>query len=145
MITVEQAKALCVEAHKGQFRRDNITPYHTHPFVVADVMETDEEKIVAYLHDVVEDTEWYLSTDIDNIPAIRTASKGFELPTAIYIALEAITRKPGVSYITYINNIKQDPLPTKVKIADMFHNISDNPSQKQREKYFSALKVLLKD
>jgi hypothetical protein len=37
MNLVETARQLMVEGHAGQFRRDKVTPYHTHPETVRDI------------------------------------------------------------------------------------------------------------
>lgn len=107
-------------------------PYHTHPIAVADMMDTDEEKIVAYLHDVIEDTDWTWVTLLGKVP----------LPCIQ--AIVSLTRNKGVQYQEYINNIANNPLARKVKIADMFHNMSGNPTDKQKAKYLKALPILLK-
>ena len=52
---LDLAKALCRFAHEGQTDKAG-APYYLHPFAVADKVEREDEKIVAYLHDVVEDS-----------------------------------------------------------------------------------------
>lgn len=184
MITPEQAEALCIEAHKGQYRKPRIPtatevayimsmgglggippegyimskgnkilpdpirvkePYHTHPIAVAEMVTTDDEKVVAYLHDVVEDTDWYFYSSIgSSIPYIcKSKTERYELSSNLYFALVSITKTKDVSYEQYLNYISASQLATKVKIADMFHNISSNPSDRQKAKYYKALPVLL--
>ena len=46
-----------VEAHKNQKQKDG-TPYALHSIRLSLTLETEEQKIVAMLHDVVEDTDW---------------------------------------------------------------------------------------
>jgi (p)ppGpp synthase/HD superfamily hydrolase len=48
MTQLQKALELCKEAHKGQFRKDGVTPYHTHPIAVAKLVSSEEEKIVAF-------------------------------------------------------------------------------------------------
>ncbi len=55
MATLENAIALAVEAHRGQ-KDKNGTPYILHPLRVMFRVETEIERVVAVLHDVVEDT-----------------------------------------------------------------------------------------
>jgi len=185
MITVEQAKQLCVEAHKGQYRRyrpataeeytsdeviaypndtfyfpngnimkydpQNIEcpytikePYHTHPFAVADMMTTDEEKIVAYLHDVVEDTEAILLNDFSMTEFyILFKNNKYSISSEIHYALSCLTKYSENTYGEYIMDIKENKLATKVKIADITSNLFDNPSEKAKAKYFKALPILL--
>ena len=51
----QAAKALAEKQHLGQTDKAG-SPYITHPARVAERLETDEEKVVAWLHDTVEDT-----------------------------------------------------------------------------------------
>jgi hypothetical protein len=180
-MTPQQAKQLCIEAHKGQWRRpsDDLTdkeldealsiydgeslsitlsngvvagyiadshwvairPYHTHPIAVADMMTTDEEKILGYLHDVIEDTEYYLN------PTDRTicspSGMNMHLDTNIFLSLCHMTKEKNQSYEAYINQISCDKLATKVKISDIYHNLSCNPSKHAKEKYLKAIPILL--
>ena len=142
-MTPEQAKELCILAHKGQFRRDGITPYSTHPIAVAEMMNTDEEKIVAYLHDVIEDTDYNeqqimekLYNNIDTYKHIYYQN--------IFFAITTLTKSSLIDYKNYIELISFNKLATKVKLADMFHNMSCNPSNKQKAKYLQAIPILLK-
>ena len=57
MFTVEKALEIATIAHKGQTDKAG-KEYIYHPIMVAFSVKTKEEKIVALLHDVVEDTEW---------------------------------------------------------------------------------------
>ena len=52
----QKALKVATEAHKGQTDKAG-NDYILHPIYVAEQMETDAEKSVAYLHDVVEDTD----------------------------------------------------------------------------------------
>ena len=57
MSLLETALKIAVEAHTGQTDR-NGQPYIGHPLRVMARVETEDEKIVAILRDVVEDTPW---------------------------------------------------------------------------------------
>lgn len=169
-MTPEEAKEICIQAHTGQYRRpvemdyrdvselinrpplnkedftfpdgskldwDDLvelwyyyTPYHTHPIAVADMMDTDEEKIVAYLHDVLEDT-YVTYTDIKNQFGIEIAQEVLLLT------------KEHDDYGLYIGCLSQNKRTTKAKIADITHNLSCNPSDRQKIKYLKAMKILL--
>ncbi len=50
-----KAREIAKMAHFGQVDRAGIE-YIKHPETVASFVKTDEEKAVAYLHDVIEDT-----------------------------------------------------------------------------------------
>lgn len=185
-ITVAQAKELCIEAHKGQWRKqkqvirsdwgsyktlganiDGVSlvnwvdddtflvsePYSAHPIAVAEMMNTDEEKIVAYLHDVFEDCDgWGLGRVMDNSRFYiinRNKLQEYNISERVHFALDSLTKEKHVPYKDYIQNIIDsykyytNSLPIKVKIADMFHNMSDNPSGRQKTKYAKGLKLLL--
>ena len=123
------------EAHKGQFRKDGETPYSTHPIAVAEMMTTDEEKVIAVLHDVIEDTSMTYE---------RLLDLGLsELSDRARNALKLLTRQPGQSYELYIFNISCCSFARKIKIGDMMHNMSCNPSEKTKTKYMKTLPVLL--
>lgn len=97
------------EAHAGQMYGDQ--PYITHLLRVAMMCDTAEEKIVALLHDVVEDTsitmydlkEWYDSEIVD--------------------AVDCLTRRPDESYEVYLSGIESNPMAKNVKIKDLCDNI----------------------
>jgi len=127
-------------------------PYHIHPIAVADMLTTDEEKIVAYLHDVIEDTDYKLSNLISN-KRIYNKTNSFFISETIWYALTLCTKVNEEKYEEYINRLTKIKLHyttnrartivIKVKIADMFHNISNNPSKTQKLKYYKGLKFLL--
>ena len=51
-----KAMNIAYNAHMGQYDKSGI-PYIFHPMHLAEQMDTEEECIVALLHDVVEDTD----------------------------------------------------------------------------------------
>lgn len=138
-MTPQEALELATLAHEGQYRRDG-KPYITHPIAVADMMTTDDEKVVAYLHDVVEDTDARLLT-VGNQPYIKFQGVNYPITEEIRFALNRLIK--DFSYIDYIKDVTTSKLATKVKIADMFHNMSDNPSEKQKQKYLEGITYLL--
>ncbi|MBO6046994.1 MAG: bifunctional (p)ppGpp synthetase/guanosine-3',5'-bis(diphosphate) 3'-pyrophosphohydrolase [Erysipelotrichaceae bacterium] len=107
---IEKAKKLCLKAHEGQFDKAG-NPYYTHPFFVASLVKTEDEKCVAYLHDVIEDTSYTLE-DI--------AALGFN--NEVLRALSLMTHDPHVPYMDYVLEIRQNPIARVVKIADLTHN-----------------------
>lgn len=129
MNMLQKAEELARKAHEGQFRRDGKTPYITHPEKVVRLCETDVEKAVAWLHDVVEDT----SMTMDDI-----TEAGFpkEVVRAVSRLTKFFSHQP---YMQYLEGVKKDPIATKVKIADMIANLSDKPTNRQVEKYAKGL------
>ena len=132
-----RALEIATQAHAGQTDKA-VQPYIGHPIHVAEAMETEDATVVALLHDVVEDSNWTL----DDL-----AKEGFTGEQVEAVA--ALTHDPGVTYLEYIRSIKQDPLATAVKIADLRHN-SDlsripNPTHKDMmrlQKYAQAMEML---
>lgn len=107
---VKLAHEIAKRAHKGQFDKAG-APYILHPETVASFVTKDDEKIVAYLHDVIEDTPCQLR-DLENA--------GFS--SEIIKAVDLLTRKTGQSYKQYLKLVKTNELARVVKLADLKHN-----------------------
>lgn len=130
---------IAIEAHKGQVDKAGVD-YIEHPKAVAELLEAKEEKIVALLHDVVEDTKVTFH-DLEQ----------YWFPNNIITALKLLTKPKKIDYMEYIKKIKENPLAKKVKIADLTHN-SDlsrlkeitNKDLERLEKYKKALEYLNK-
>jgi len=91
-----------------------------------------EGMAVAYLHDILENTR---VTEED----LREA----RIPEKLITTLVILTRNDGEKYVDYLARIKKDPLAKKVKIADMLHNLSDDPTERQIIKYAKGLLFLM--
>jgi len=74
-------------------------------------METPQERVVAVLHDVVEDTEY--------TPAMIEDEFNEEIRNAV----EALTKQDGESYSEFIEHAAVNDLARKVKIADIEDNM----------------------
>jgi hypothetical protein len=61
----------------------------------------------------------------------------------IIFAVIAITKRKGEDYNTYLHRVRENPLAREVKVADMLHNISDSPTNKQIRKYSYGLLFLI--
>ena len=133
---LDLAKALCRFAHEGQVDKAG-APYYLHPFAVADKVETEDEKIVAYLHDVVEDSNIGIDTIIDLFgPKVAEA-------------VVSVTRRDGESYMDFVRRAKQNPIGRKVKLADLEHNMDSSrllevtaKDRERLEKYRAAVELL---
>ena len=130
---VRLAAQIATDAHRGQFRRDGVTPYISHPEAVAKRVEGDDlAEAIAWLHDVLEDT------------AIKVQDLvSFGLPAEIVARVELLTKNDGLEYEQYLRRIKSDPVAKRVKIADMLANLGDRPSERQIVKYAKGLLILL--
>lgn len=80
---LDTALTIATKAHEGQTDKAG-APYIFHPIRVANRCLTDEEKIVALLHDVIEDSE---------TSASDLLAKGF--PRTIVDAVLSVTRNEG--------------------------------------------------
>jgi (p)ppGpp synthase/HD superfamily hydrolase len=136
------AKHLATEAHKGQLRWDKKTPYISHPAAVVDAitkrsfdnMLIKEQAIAAaWLHDVLEDTETTV-TDLLNAG----------IPRNVIEQVIILTKAKRELYLSYILNIKINPIARIVKIADIEHNMScfESPKGSLYDKYSLALYIL---
>ena len=135
---VEVAMSVANDAHKGQYDKGG-KPYILHPLAVANSLNDTEQKIIAYLHDVCEDTSITLS-DLANL--------GFT--SHILYALKLLTKQKGIPYMEYIKGIKTNRNAIEVKKSDLCHNMDlsriPNPSEKDKkrvEKYKKALSYLI--
>lgn len=109
MSELEFALAFASRAHRGQVDKSG-ADYINHPLTVASFVESEEEKIVALLHDVLEDT-------VVNEPTLRLL-----FGDRITDAVLALTRQTGESYEAFILRAKQNPIARTVKLADLRHN-----------------------
>ena len=125
--------ALAQRAHSNQFRRDRVTPYITHPQAVAKRVAGDLDEVIAtaWLHDVLEDT-------CETAESLRRAG-------ICEIVIEAVTvlTKRGDGYAEYLAQVKSNSIACRVKVADMLHNLRDNPTDHQIIKYARGLLILL--
>lgn len=137
MSTLERAIAIALEAHAGQ--RDKAgDPYILHPLRVMLGMSTSDERVVAVLHDVVEDSDWTL----DDL-----RRQGFT--DEILRAVDALSRREGESYEDFVRRSGACPLARCVKFADLADNMNlsrvPNPTtgdHARMERYRRALSIL---
>lgn len=111
MATLQRALEIAVTAHRDQRQRDG-TPYALHPIKLALSLQGDEARMVALLHDVVEDTDWTFE---------RLRGEGFS--ETVIEALRLLTHTDGSAYGDYIERIAGNPLATAVKMADLTDNM----------------------
>ena len=134
---VDLALSIARQAHEGQLDKAGVD-YIKHPIYVASQVESEEEKAVALLHDVLEDSP---------ITAEELLIAG--LPVEVVTAVKLLTKKPMQDYQAYLETVKTNPLARVVKLADLKHNsyLSRLPSitEKDRErlkKYKKAIDFL---
>ncbi len=133
-----KAISIAEEAHKGQVDKAGMD-YILHPCRVMECCKTIDEKIVAILHDTIEDT--YIT------PAILI-NTGF--PIYIVDAVLSVTKKQGEEYLDFILRSKADKIGRMVKIQDLLDNMNLNRLSgivgkdiERLNKYIEALRLLI--
>ncbi|WP_308721962.1 HD domain-containing protein [Paenibacillus polysaccharolyticus] len=134
---IESAISLALQAHKGQLDKGG-QPYILHPLAVMNRVESMEEKIVAVLHDVIEDSEVTLEE-----------LRGLGFSEEILTAIQLLTRSTEDSYEEFIEKTTTNRTARNVKIADIKENMNIsrimNPTEEdynRLEKYRKALERL---
>jgi (p)ppGpp synthase/HD superfamily hydrolase len=109
--TLEDAIALACRAHRGQFDKSG-KPYILHVLRVM-LKQTDPvARIVAALHDVVEDSPTSLAD-------LRAAGYSGDICAAV----DALTRRDTETYDEMIARVSANPLARQVKLADLEDNM----------------------
>ena len=107
---LELALQIAVKAHAGQKDKSG-EPYIFHPIRVMQRCSTPKGKVVALLHDTVEDTD---------VTFEELEAAGFDSGTIDTLRL--VTHETGVPYDDYIDALVHDPVAVEVKIADLEDN-----------------------
>ncbi len=136
--TLDDAIQLARRAHEGQLDKSG-RPYIAHPLRVMGHLRDEHERMVAVLHDVVEDT----GVTLDDLAALGC-------PADVLDAVGAISKRPGESQADYLARVMANPLALRVKRADIADNMSDDrmgrldpPTQQRLQaKYEAALRLL---
>ena len=134
---VDLALSIARKAHEGQLDKAGVD-YIEHPIYVASQVDTEEEKAVALLHDVIEDS-----------PVSAKGLLQAGLPETVVTAVQVLTKKKEQDYQTYLETVKKNPLARVVKLADLKHNSDlsrlSSITEKDRErlkKYKKAIDFL---
>lgn len=112
----QKAQQFATEVHKRQFRKDNKTPYITHPREVVRLLkrigiQNEDTLCAAWLHDTIEDCD--IKREI--------IKREFNLNVARIVS--ALTR--DVNRERYLDRIKNADYSVQIiKIADVIHNTS---------------------
>ena len=108
---LEKALQIAVDAHIYQVDKTG-APYIFHPIRVSNRCSTDEERIVALLHDTIEDTE---------VTAEYLLMEGF--PHNIVDAILSVTRNDDEIYDDFIKRCRLNPSGRQVKLHDLEDNL----------------------
>ena len=119
---LELCRTIAENAHIGQVRRGGDSYIH-HPCRVASQFN-GVDACVAWLHDVIEDTDE---------TAESLAARGVD--DRVISGVVTLTKQYGQDYLDYLSIVRRHRIARRVKIADMLDNLCDNPTSKQRGKY----------
>lgn len=111
MSTLEHAIAIAAKAHEGQIDKAG-APYILHPLRMMMNVDTIDERIVAMLHDVVEDCPGW-SFD-------RLRAEGFS--ETVIDALDSVTKREGEDYDDFVMRAATNSIGRNVKLADLNDN-----------------------
>jgi len=136
---LQRAIKIANKAHEGQVDKAG-QPYIEHPLRVMNMGDTDDERIVGVLHDVIEDSDWTFE---------KLLKEGFSIE--VVEALRCLTKlSKDEPYEKFIKRIKKNPLAVKVKINDLIDNMDirrlayiSEKDVKRLRKYLKAYKQLL--
>ena len=106
-----KAITIACEAHQGQ-SSINGEPYILHPLRLLIKAKSNEERIIAILHDVIEKS---------NISLAALKNKGFD--QNIISCIDSLSRRRSESYIEYIERLMQNKISVKIKLLDLADNI----------------------
>lgn len=134
LLVIKTAADHASRAHKGQYRKDQRTPYIIHPARVAGLVGNLNGShvaiIAAWLHDVYEDCspDWILKTDklIAGLPLLSDEQAD------VFAIVDAMTKKNTISgkanrLSDSLNRILDaPPEATLVKICDRIDNLLDS-------------------
>lgn len=105
------ALRIAIRAHEGQKDKSG-REYIMHPIRVAERCKDPRAKIVALLHDTIEDTD---------VTPDYLYSQGF--PDEIIEGVLSVTKREGESYEDFVRRAALNPLGREVKRADLEDNM----------------------
>jgi (p)ppGpp synthase/HD superfamily hydrolase len=109
------AHALAISAWVHANQRDKAgAPYALHPIRMMMRLDTDEARIAALLHDVIE--------DIPGWSGKRLRREGF--CADVVAAVEALTKREGEDYDAFIRRAAVNPIALRVKQMDLEDNLN---------------------
>lgn len=135
---LELAKQLAKEYHRGQVDKAGVDYFSGHVTSVVNGVSTVEEKIVAYLHDTLEDTE---------LSYLDLMVLGFS--DKVINGVLFLTKDKKEKYEDYLVKVKSNELARAVKLSDLTNNMDlsrlkeiTEVDKKRLEKYKKAYKYL---
>jgi guanosine-3',5'-bis(diphosphate) 3'-pyrophosphohydrolase len=111
MATLQKAISLAVEHHSSQIDKAGL-PYILHPMRVMLGCKTDEERQIAIMHDLVEDTSVTLEFLVQ---------EGFS--QTVVDGVDCLTRRHGETYAEFINRCCENKIAIDIKLLDIADNM----------------------
>lgn len=142
---LDKAEDIALQAHSQQYRKVGKKPYYIHPKRVQLLAKSLhyglDVQIVALLHDVIEDAK-----NPQYYHDMIKSKFGNEILNAILL----LSHDKDVPYMDYLQKLVKSSSPIaklafKVKMLDMTDNLTDAPSEKQKQKYKDAIETLIAD
>ena len=126
---------LAAEAHRGQvYPSPEREAYICHPLRVMLSVESESQRIVAVLHDVVEDS-----------PVTLDVLRQRWYAPDVVSAVDCLTRRPDETYDDYIERVATNKTACHVKLADLADNLANNrrlpPSPETRARIHRYLRA----
>ena len=128
MSTLERAIEIAAAAHAGQVDKAG-QPYILHPLRVMLRVAGAHERMVAVLHDVLEDTHVTLE---------QLVEEGF--PGEVILAVQALTKHPGETRLQAAARAAAHPVARAVKLADNAENMDLSRIAQPTEKDYARLR-----
>ncbi|MEG1502265.1 MAG: hypothetical protein RR370_02640 [Synergistaceae bacterium] len=134
-----EAIVMATTAHMSQLDKGG-NPYILHPICIMNNVDSIEEKIVAVLHDILEDT----SVSVFELGAVG-------IDKQLISSIDMLTKRKKETYFEYIDRIAQsgDVVAMNVKIEDLTHNMDTkrlkelkNTDIERLSKYARAMQII---
>ena len=133
----DRVESIAKKYHSNQTDLGN-NPYMNHIKSVVDGVSLIEEKIIAYLHDTLEDTDMTMGK-----------LRQYRVPEFIIAHVNLLTHEKEEDYFEYVRRLRHYPLAKAVKLADLKNNMDTSRLKKITEKdkervkkYKKAYKIL---
>jgi len=124
----ENAMQIAIKVHRGQLDKGG-NDYINHPVRVERRCICQEDRLVALLHDTIED---------GNIASEYLLLVGFS--QEVVDAVLSVSRKRGEDYFEFIQRCKANPIGRRVKICDLEDNMDITRLKELTEKDIERLK-----
>ena len=136
MLNLLKSFFVMLNAHRGQKDKAG-KPYFLHPLRVSKNVQGKQVKMVALLHDVLEDSDKYT---MDDLYFLNDEQKA---------ALNLLTIPKGMEYFDYVHRLSESDIAVKVKLSDLNDNSNlkrlDQITKKdlaRKQKYSKAITIL---